>query len=178
MKIKLLGLYQPRNASVVISAVDILRGRGMNIPEDALLEGLEKASWAGRFEIISNEPQIIFDGAHNAQGIDSAVRSIKHYFKDERVYVLSGVLSDKDYNYIAERLSEVAERAFTLTPENPRALTAEKYASILAEKGVDATPCENITAAFNAARDAAKRNGKALVCLGSLYTYADVYALV
>lgn len=174
IKINLLGLYQPKNASLVLEAIDILRTRGLNIPEDAVKSGLETAKWIARFEILSKDPLIIFDGAHNPQGITSAVASIKHYFKNEKIYVLTGVLRDKDYNFIAKELSKVAQRAFTLTPQSPRALSAESYAEVLSSVGVPAAPHESIETALKAAKKAAKEANVPLVCLGSLYTYSDL----
>ncbi len=174
IKIKLLGLYQPKNASLVLSAVDILRAGGMDIPEGAVKAGLSSASWPARFEIISENPLIIFDGAHNPQGISSAVESIHRYFGEGGVYVLTGVLRDKDYKFIAKKLAEVTSRAFTMTPDNKRALTAEEYAKELSAVGVSAIPCPDIKSAFESARDAAKTDGVPLVCLGSLYTYCDI----
>jgi dihydrofolate synthase/folylpolyglutamate synthase len=173
MKISLLGMYQPRNASVVLEAVDALRRGGMVIEEDAVKRGLAKAKWHARFEVISNEPLVIFDGAHNPQGIEGAVSSIERYFT-EGVYVLTGVLRDKDYEVIAKTLARVAEKAFTITPDNSRALTAEEYAEVLREKGVSAVALGSISEAVSLAYDEAKRDGKPLVCLGSLYTYGDV----
>ncbi len=174
IKINLLGLYQPKNASLVLEAIDILRTRGLEIPESAVKAGLKTAKWLARFEILSKEPLIIFDGAHNPQGITSAVASIKHYFKDEKIYVLTGVLRDKDYNFIARELSKIAKRAFTLTPQSPRALTAENYAEVLSSAGVPSVPHESIEDAFKAAKKAAKEAKIPLVCLGSLYTYSDL----
>jgi len=174
IEIKLAGLYQPKNAALVLTAIDVLRRRGLDIPESAVRSGLLAARWPARFEVISESPLIIFDGAHNPEGISAATESIKHYFGNERVYLLSGVLRDKDYAFIAARVSEIAERAFTLTPDNPRALSAEEYAAELEKNGTPATPYENIRDAFFAAKTAARRDGRALVCLGSLYTYVDV----
>ena len=159
-------------------AIKILRERGLEIGEEALLSGLASAKWIARFEIISRDPLIIFDGAHNPQGIVGAVESILHYFGCEKIYVLSGVLRDKDYKFIASELSKVAERAFTLTPGSPRALSAVDYANELVAAGVAATPYESIEAALSAAKAEAKANGKPLVCLGSLYTYGDVIKYV
>ncbi len=173
--ISLLGLYQPRNACVVLDAMDILNKEGFNISESDIEAGLASAVWPARFEIINkSEPLIIFDGAHNPEGISSAVRSIKHYFGDEKVYIITGVLKDKDYEFIASELSSVAERAFTLTPDNPRALSAADYASVLSARGVIATPYPSIEEAFAAAKEAAKADGKPLFSLGSLYTYTDI----
>ena len=174
IKIALLGLYQPKNTAVVLSAVDILRKEGMDIPESAVKKGLLAARWQARFEILSREPLVIFDGAHNPQGIDSAVMSIKHYFKDKKVYVMTGVLKDKDYDVISTRLSEIASRAFVMTPENPRALDGEEYAKILEAKGVESKAYATIKEAFETAKQAAKQDGVPLVCLGSLYTYSSI----
>ena len=174
IKIGLLGSYQPRNAALVLRAVDILRDGGMNIPEAAVRQGLSEAVWRARFEIIERKPLTIFDGAHNPQGIDSALESIKHYFGNTKVYILTGVLKDKDYEYIAGRLSEIGERAFVLTPDNPRALNAYEYAEVLRKKGLDAVGFDTLRAAYEAARDQAAREGRALVCLGSLYTYSEL----
>lgn len=175
LHLPLLGRYQPKNAATVIEACDILRSDGiMNISDEHIREGLGSAVWRARFEILSREPLTIFDGAHNAEGIESATESIKDYFKDEKVYAVSGVLSDKDYKFISKRLSAVAERVYTITPNNPRALSAESFAEVLRGDGVEAVPCPSVEAALKFATVAAREVGRAVVCLGSLYTYADV----
>ena len=178
LNIRLLGTYQPRNASVVLKAVDILCDNGMEIPEAAVRRGLADARWIGRFEILSKQPLTIFDGAHNPEGIDSAVESIKKYFGNERVYVLTGVLKDKDYEYIASRLSEIGDKAFTLTPDNPRALDSGEYADVLCKNGLSARGFNSLKEAYQAAKSEAQKDGKALVCLGSLYTYSELINLI
>ncbi|MBQ7383628.1 MAG: bifunctional folylpolyglutamate synthase/dihydrofolate synthase [Clostridia bacterium] len=172
--IRLLGLYQPLNAANVLTAVDILCGMGMNIPDESIREGLEKTVWHARFEVISNEPLVIYDGAHNPEGIAAAVRSIKAYFGEKKVYVLSGVMKDKDYNCIAQDLSTVASRAFTVTPDNPRALDATEYANVLSEHGISALAFASLGEALKTAISAAKRDSVPLLCLGSLYMYSEL----
>lgn len=174
MRIGLLGLYQPKNASVVIKATELLRQRGLQIDDTALREGLANAKWQGRFEILTREPLMIFDGAHNPQGIAAAVSSIRHYFADRKVYVLTGVLRDKDYQVIARDIATVASRAFVMTPDNPRALDAEEYAEVLRNAGVQAEAFDSLGSALMAARDATKRDGVPLLCLGSLYVYSSL----
>jgi dihydrofolate synthase/folylpolyglutamate synthase len=174
VKINLLGLYQPKNASLVLEAADAIDALGMPVPESAILSGLESARWSARFEIINHSPLVIFDGAHNPQGISVAVESIAHYFGDRKVAVITGVLKDKDYEYIASRLATVAAYAFTITPDNPRALSAEEYAQVLCKNGVSATPTASIAEAVALALSAADKRGDAIVCLGSLYTYCEI----
>ena len=178
LKISLLGAYQPRNASVVINAVEILRTRGLNITDKDLYNGLARAKWQGRFEIIMREPLMIFDGAHNPQGIRGAVESIKNYFGDEKVYLLTGVLRDKDYTAIAKDLAIVASKAFTLTPDSPRALNSVDYAETLCKAGIEATPSESLEEALKKAVDAAVTDKKPLMCLGSLYVYSSLMDIV
>ena len=175
VKLSLLGLYQPQNATNVIDAVEALRERGFEISDKAIFEGLAAAEWPARFEIVSKDPLVIYDGAHNPQGIEVAVESIKRYFGDKKVFILTGVMKDKDYGYIASKLSDVASDAFTVTPDNPRALSADEYAEVLKEKGVNATAFDNVQEAVRAAKKAAKERNTALVCLGSLYMYAEIY---
>lgn len=174
IQISLLGTYQPRNAASVLTAVDILRSNGFNISEKAVAEGLKSAKWPARFEVLSKTPLIIFDGAHNPQGIAAAVESIRLYFGEKKVYLLTGVLRDKDYTAIARDLATVASKAFTLTPDSPRALSAEEYAEVLNKAGIEAQPNESIRAALKAARAEAQKDGVPLICLGSLYVYSSL----
>jgi dihydrofolate synthase/folylpolyglutamate synthase len=174
IKIKLLGLYQPRNAAMVLSAVNQLKEEGLYIPDEAVRDGLLKARWAARFEIVNENPTIIFDGSHNAEGISAAKESVIRYFGQEKVIVISGVLKDKEYEKIAEDIAEIASEVYTITPKNPRALDAQKYAEVIKEKGAAATSCEGIEEALSKAIGTAKKNNSAVVILGSLYTYGDV----
>ena len=178
IRLGLLGLYQPYNAANVKTAVDILNKTGaMRIPPEAVYKGFSEARWHARFELIGTDPTVIYDGAHNPEGIAAAVRSIKAYFPDKKVYVLSGVMKDKDYNCIAADLSTVASRAFTVTPDNPRALDAKDYASVLSDYGIDAVPFDTLEDGLSAALDAARSNNTPLVCLGSLYMYSELIGI-
>ena len=174
LELSLLGLYQPKNAANVLSAVDILKECGYDISEDAVRSGLKSARWQARFEILSRDPLIIFDGAHNPEGIECAVESVKHYFGDKKVSVLTGVMKDKDYEYIASRLSEIADSAVVITPDNPRALNASDYARVLAANGIFAKAYDTVSEALEAGKALASENDTALVCLGSLYMYGEI----
>ena len=174
VKIKLLGTYQPINCSNVLEAVLILMENGLYISHPSIFEGLEKAEWHARFEKISDSPLVIFDGAHNPEGVEASVNSIRNYFGSNKVYVITGVMADKDYTYMAKKISEVAGKVFTITPDNPRALDAEKYKDVFLSLGVDAESFKTVKEATECAILKAKQSGKALFCLGSLYMYGEV----
>ena len=137
--------------------------------------GLSRATWPARYEIIHRDPLVIYDGAHNPQGVDAAVKSTARYFPDRRVFALSGVLRDKDYDYIASRIASVACKIYTITPDNPRALSAEEYAEAFVRHGSTAIPCDGVKEALFKAIEDAARDGAHLICLGSLYTYVELY---
>ena len=174
IKIKLLGNYQIINATNVLSCVEVLRENGVEISDSAVLAGMEKARWAARFELLSKEPTVIFDGGHNPQGVDSCVDSFKSYFGEKKAIVVTGVMADKDYSHIANRISEIAQAVFAITPDNPRALKAEEYAKEFQARGIEACGCETVETAALEAVSAAKRLQKPILCLGSLYMYAQV----
>ena len=136
--------------------------------------GFLNAKWQGRFEILSREPLIIFDGAHNPQGIEAAVESIKLYFKEQKVCIVTGVLRDKDYTHIAKMLATVASSAFTFTPDSPRALNAEDYAKTLSVAGISAEPFATVRDALSKAKNYAMEHSCPIICVGSLYAYAEI----
>jgi dihydrofolate synthase/folylpolyglutamate synthase len=172
--INLLGLYQPENASSVISAIPLLRARGFNVPDEAIRRGLAAVVWEARFEKLSDDPIVIYDGSHNPQAIEAAVRSIKALFCNNKVNILTGVMKDKDYRANVKLLAPVTRRAFTVTPSNSRSLPSVEYAKVFCTEGMKADAYETLEAGAKAAYADSKANGVPLVILGSLYMYADI----
>ena len=178
LHVSLSGLYQPHNAANVLTVVDVLRTRGLSIPEEAIREGLSSVKWPARFEVLSRSPLVIADGGHNPEGIDAAIASVKAYFKDEKILLLTGVMADKDYTHMVSRMAEVAERAFCVRPANDRALDPTAYAETFRGMGVPAQGYATVAEGVKAAIEVAEREGKALLCLGSLYMYGEVHEAV
>ena len=178
LHVSLSGLYQPHNAANVLTVVDVLRSRGLTISEAAVREGLASVTWPARFEVLSKSPLIIADGGHNPEGIDAAIASVKAYFKEEKILLLTGVMADKDYTHMVRRMAEVADRAFCVRPANDRALDPAAYAETFRGMGIPAEGYATVAEGVKAAMEVAKREGKALLCLGSLYMYGEVHAAV
>ncbi len=176
--LSLLGTYQPENAANALTAVRFLRDNGYDIPDSAVRKGMRSVKWNARFEVISKEPLVIADGGHNPEGIDGAVESIKNYFGEDRICIVTGVMADKDYRYMASRISDVAKQVFCLTPDNPRALKAEKYAEVFERLGVSSTACDSVDEAVECALEWSQENNTPIVSLGSLYMYSEVLEAV
>ena len=175
--IPLAGIYQSYNAATVFAVLDVLASNGVKLTEKAVKEGFAAVKWPGRFEILCKNPLVISDGGHNPEGIDAAVESAKTYFK-EKIQLITGVMADKDYAHMAKRMSEVACRAFTVRPDNSRALAANAFADVFEAGGVPAQGFATVKDAVFAAMDEGKKSGKPTLCLGSLYMYSEVKAAV
>ncbi len=174
IQIPLIGLYQPRNAANVLTAVDILQNLGYAITEEALRKGLLATEWKARFEKLSDDPIVLYDGSHNPEGIAYAVKTIKKLFGDTKVKLVTGVMEDKDHGGMAKALSEIAACVYTVTPNNPRAYDCRKFAAEFAEIGVCAKGFDSIE---DAVYTAVTENPElALIGLGSLYLYSDFKA--
>lgn len=130
-KLSLHGRYQGYNAAQVIETVDVLRTLGISISDDALADGLAQTYWPGRFETLQMEPHIILDGAHNpdaAKRLRENLDVIRSSGWQGRLFLIMGVLADKDFAETAAQIVPLAEQVYTITTENPRALPADQLA--------------------------------------------------
>ncbi len=178
LKLALCGEYQLDNAATVLETVDELNKSGFIIDLNAVKDGLAGARWRARFELLNNEPPVIFDGSHNIQGVTAAAESIKRFFvKDDnsKVVLLMGVLEDKDYRDMVALLAPLAEKVFTVTPPSPRALDSLNLAKVFEGFGVKAEGYSEIENGVSAAYEFAKKEKRPLIMLGSLYMYGEVY---
>ena len=169
----LTGSYQLRNAANVLTAVEILRGEGLDIPESVVKSGLAETKWHGRFELMHTEPTVIFDGAHNPDGIAQAAESIKSCLGGGKLAMLIGVMADKDYALYPEMLGQYIDRVFTVKPDNPRALDSEKLAEIFANRGIPAKAFPDLAEGVKSAYEYAAAKKLPLLALGSLYMYKE-----
>lgn len=171
----LLGAYQPRNTANVLTAVDILRKQGLKLSDEAVLRGIADTRWKARFELLSRDPVVLYDGGHNPEGVAAAAESIRACV-GAKVNLLMGVMADKDYETMVHTLSPLAARVFTVTPANPRALKASELAARFETHGVPAASFATVPEGLAAALADSRTNGLPLVCLGSLYLYAELVA--
>ncbi|MBE6570349.1 MAG: bifunctional folylpolyglutamate synthase/dihydrofolate synthase [Ruminococcaceae bacterium] len=178
IKMHLLGLYQLKNCANVLTAVEILRENGCDISDESVYTGIAAARWKARFEKLSETPLILYDGAHNPQGITAAAENIRRYLIDagitDQIVLTMGVLRDKDYPAMIAALAPLCASVVTITPPNPRALPAEETAAEFTSCGVAAEPAETLAEGVKTAYTLAQKKNKPLVILGSLYIYGEV----
>ena len=181
----ILGSYQPQNATVALEVVDVLRGRGWRIPDEAVRAGVAQTRWPGRFEIVEggSSPDgfaIVVDGGHNPQGARALADSLAEVFPGRKPVFVIGVLEDKDYPRMLEDVLPLGSAFVCVTPDNPRALPAHKLARAIRWTGQDLLGCSacvnpvvarDFEDAIRRARELADPDG--LICaFGSLYSVA------
>lgn len=172
--LSLLGEYQTRNAALVLNAIEVLRNIGVEIPDSAVKEGLATAKWPARFEVISKSPVAIYDGAHNPEGIEAAVRNYKLIFGDILPIVLTGVMRDKDHRVMTELLAKLALEVHTVTPQNPRAMNADELSAEFISLGAAAYAHTELGDGVKAVMKIAEEKNLPILILGSLYMYGEV----
>lgn len=130
LQISLLGLHQRKNAVVAITAIDILRQKGFDVPEESLRSGLMSVKWPGRLEIMQEKPFFIIDGAHNIDGAKALRRTLDEYFPDKRRIFITGVLKDKEFEKMMEIVLPQAFMVYAVTPDVERGLKAGFLAEV------------------------------------------------
>ena len=198
LHIQLLGNYQMENAMAVLDIIDCLQRRGWGISEDAIQQGtsavqapegepksgisedairagLARASWPGRFELLSRTPLLIVDGAHNPNGVEALVDTIRAYFPDQKINFVMGVMKDKDYHTMLRLIAPFAARFITELPDAHRALRPEALKSeIRAYFDGPVETADSVTAAVQRAMELAEDTEAITICFGSLYQVAEI----
>ena len=167
VEISLIGAYQPRNAAVAITAAEIL-----GIDKEHIINGIKKAKWPARFEVLRNDPIVIFDGSHNPEGIAATVDTVKKLF-DGKLNILTGVMADKEYPVMAKAISEISDKVYCTKPSNPRALDSDKYAECCQSFGCTSLSIPDVNEAVRAAYNDSNERNVPLLVIGSLYLYSE-----
>lgn len=173
---KMLGGYQIRNAGLAIRASKELRKNGFEFSDDDIKCGISKAINPCRFELISKNPYIIIDGAHNLGGVKELTKSLGSIFSGEKLIFISGILRDKEYMKMLKTILPYVQFLYAVKPESERALEAEKLAEKALEIGIKAVACESYEEAIDSA--ISKANGKPICIFGSLYFAGRIRELI
>lgn len=163
----LRGAYQLENgAAAMLAAREFLettKGE-TGAYERAVRDGIHKAVWPGRMEILSEQPFLMVDGAHNSNGIHALRTSLEQMYPLEKFHFVMAVMADKDYGKMIEELLPLAIDFITVTPETTRALQGEALAEKIRKKGIPARSVRSIEEVPQLLSEKEKN-----IALGSLY---------
>jgi len=165
------GFYQPQNAAVAIEAA-----HAMGIAETHIKSGIKAAKNPGRFEILSHNPVVIYDGAHNKNGMTALAKCLVRYFpKWQGATFIMAFMGDKDISGELEILKnqgllENSEIFAVKVKNNPRAAETAMVCDYAKALGINATPYLDLKDAYTTALSL----GKPVILCGSLYLYKDL----
>ncbi len=175
LKVGLLGDHQMTNAGLALGALELLMDKALNLSDEAIYTGLAAARWPGRLEVVSKDPLILLDGAHNP----SAVRSLKTFLENgmaaRRIILVLGILKDKAWKPMLRDLAGIADRMILTKPRYERAADPEELAAFVRPIKQDLRVISPLPDAVSLALDEARHGD--LVCItGSLYTVGEAKA--
>ncbi len=159
-------LYQMINVALAVRTVEILDETHI-ISKEQVIEGVASTKWAGRMEEIL--PGVIVEGAHNADGIQAFVDSLKA-IDHKNNHLLFAVVSDKDYNTMIKILMEAGlfTRIAITKIEGTRAVELEELKEIFLKYTKELYLYEDVEKAILDCLNEKKKEDR-LYIVGSLY---------
>ncbi|HWJ78934.1 MAG TPA: folylpolyglutamate synthase/dihydrofolate synthase family protein [Niallia sp.] len=121
LQICMFGKHQVENASLAVIAAFLLKEEFECINEQSIRIGLLNAKWPGRFEIISNNPLVVLDGAHNVEGVQALTDVLLNRYANRKKSIIFAALADKKTDKMIELLDQVATDITFVTFDYPRA---------------------------------------------------------
>ena len=177
VKLPLLGEHQILNLAVALKALEVIKDKAPKLNRESIVKSLATVRWNGRLEIMSNSPYVVIDGAHNIQGITQLDKNIKKYFEYKDMYLILGILADKDVEHMVKVITPKAKKVFTVTPNSMRAETAEELMNEVKKYNES---CEAYNDYKNAFEDALKlcKKDDLLLISGSLYMIGEMRGII
>lgn len=174
----LLGEHQITNLSVAMTSIEVLNNINMtNILLDSIVKSIKNVKWKGRLEVLSKNPYVVIDGAHNIQGIETLSRNIKKYFKYENLYLILGILADKDVEEMIKVIAPMAKKIYAVTPNSIRAELAEDLKREIIKYNENCEAYDDYKEAYLTAINDANENDFVLAS-GSLYMIGDMRKII
>ena len=165
LEIPLLGAHQLENAAAAVAALEVMSdAQGFEMNLEALQKGFKEVSWPCRMEVLSRDPLLVVDGAHNVYSVEALLSTLQEYFEFQRLLLIVGISYDKDVEGMVSLLAAKADRVFTTASRHPRSVSPDNLAELFVRIGSAAasvaTPGEalkQVTAVAAEVREAALR---------------------
>ena len=176
--VNLKGKKQIYNSTICLKAVEILREKGYKIENTIIINSLKNVIHRARFEKLLNNPETIYDGAHNKPAIENLIETIDQYYLDkEKAFVVS-ILGTKDYKTIIKMLVQkynndefyftdgVSDRKFIDSSELMK-VAKENNENGIYNSGELVKTIEKVTKKY-------RNSNKIIFIIGSFYIYKEV----
>ena len=174
LNLSLLGKHQIINLSLAIEALKELENLNyIDLDINKIKLATQRVKWKGRLEILNKNPYIVIDGAHNVAGVKFLKGNIDEYFEYKNLYLILGILADKEVEKMIEIITPLAKEVYTVTSNSIRAKTSEDLKELVNKYNNNCLSFEDYE---DAARFAINKAGKEdlILASGSLYMIGEM----
>ena len=174
-RLPLLGDFQGANAAVAATAVESLMDAGHEIHHDAVIKGLSNVQWPARLEVLSPDPIVVADGAHNDHSVATVLATLKSSVPHQKLTVVAGFSRDKRVAAMVELLAQRADRVIATRSRHPRSMRPSEIIDEFCAHGFNSgriAAHDNVSDAVNAACADAD-SGHLILVTGSLFVAAE-----
>ena len=173
----LLGPHQAANAALAVAAAErAFQEMSLPLDPEVVGEALAGTRWPARFQLLSDNPPVVLDGAHNPAGAEALAAALKAVFKKKPGAFVIGLTRDKDADGILKPLKPWLKRAWATAYAGDRALPPADVVKKLRAFRVETTPAA-LADALREAREWARANDGFVCVCGSLYLAGEVLKL-
>ncbi len=168
----LLGRYQVQNAALALAACELLIKDKAAISRESIQQGLANTRWPGRLEIVSDNPLVILDGAHNLIAARNLGKYITENLARRHITLVIGILDDKPYGSMLKSLLPRCSRVIITRAKTQRALAPKKLYAIAKKTISDVRIIADVASAAQYAIETAGHDD--VICIaGSLYVVGE-----
>ncbi|MDB1941831.1 bifunctional folylpolyglutamate synthase/dihydrofolate synthase [Clostridium tertium] len=174
LDLALLGKHQIINLSLAIKALEELEKLNyIKVNINKLYKGVKNVKWKGRLEVLKEDPFIVIDGAHNIAGIEFLKSNIEEYFKYKNLYLILGILADKNVEEMVKIIAPVATEVYTVTANSIRAASANELKEVVLEYNNNCIAFDDYDKAIKLSLSKANKDDL-IVAAGSLYMIGEI----
>jgi len=179
LKISLAGCFQVCNAGLSLLAIrELSRKASFEVTDEAVREGLartqELTGLHSRLSVISRDPLIIADVAHNAEATQGLVKAL-HSIGITGISLVFGVMRDKNVRTMSRELLKIAKRVILVQPRTQRARSALELVQFFKQGGIEPIVAGPVSNGVDLVKELEGREGPILIT-GSHFVVAEALA--
>lgn len=150
LKPALIGTHQLTNAALALKALSLLKAQGLALQKKAVVNGIRKVDWAGRFQVIKPKgmPTFVLDVCHNAGGAEAFVASYKRRFPKHRPPIIIGLVKRKDHQTMFDTFWQIGRRYMLVNMKTHRSVSPKEMVETIDFKGLPVWKCKDLETAI------------------------------
>jgi dihydrofolate synthase/folylpolyglutamate synthase len=176
LRVPLYGKHQAINCGLALAMLDKLKSSGFEIDNERATQGLNRVLLSGRMEMISDDPRIMIDAAHNAASIKALMHATGQNIPYDSMVVIFGCNKDKDIDGMLRELQFGADKVIFTRSNSAKAMPPQDLAEVYGE--ICGKMCQTAFSLAEALRLAKSAIGRGdLICItGSFYLIGQAKA--